>query len=97
VNFVSGGLADSKVKFSSDIPCRTDIRELIAGTLRDAVEVRLVDDVELLIDGGRMIVEVEGLVEELQVFCGRAVGGSMIIVSNGGESDLYLQAFEILK
>ena len=96
MNFVSGGLADSKVKFSSDIPCRTDIRELIAGTLCDAVEVRLVDDVVLLIDGDR-IVEVEGLVEELDAFCGRAVGGSMIIVSNGGENDLYVQAFEILK
>lgn len=71
-----------------------DIRELIVGTLRDFVEATLVDDDELLIDGDRSV-EVAGLVVELDVFCGRAVGGSMIIVSNGGEDDLYVRAFEI--
>lgn len=94
MSLVSGGLADSRVKFSSDIPCRMDIRELIVGTLRDFVEATLVDDDELLIDGDRSV-EVAGLVVELDVFCGRAVGGSMIIVSNGGEDDLYVRAFEI--
>ena len=93
MSLVSGGLADSRVKFSSDIPCRTDIRELIVGTLRDFVEATLVDD-ELLIDGDRGV-EVAGLVVELDVFCRHAVGGCMIIVSNGGEDDLYVRTFEI--
>jgi len=74
VSLVSGGLADSRVKFSSDIPCRTDIRELIVGTLRDFVEATLVDDDELLIDGDRGV-EVAGLVVELDVFCRHAVRG----------------------
>jgi len=93
VSLVSGGLADNKVKLSSDIPCRKDIRELIVGTLRDFVEATLVDDEELSIDGDRSV-EVAGLVG-LDVFCGRVVGGSMIIVSNGGEDGLYIRVFEI--
>lgn len=71
-----------------------DIRELIVGTLRDFVEVTLVDDDELLIDGDRSV-EAAGLDEGLDGLCGRAAGGSMIIFSNGGEDDLYVQAFEI--
>lgn len=51
------------------------------------------DDDELWIDGDRNA-EV-GLVEGLDVFCGRTVGGSMIIVNNGGDDDLYVRAFEI--
>lgn len=69
------------------------MRELISGRLGDVVEATLVDDDELWIDGDRNA-EV-GLVGGLDVFCGRTVGGSMIIVNNGGDDDLYVRAFEI--